>query len=332
MRLKSMLRACRGEKMMIMSNWSNTYDNKARYLNPLTDYGFKRVFGEKDIMIAFLTDLLEPKSPIKDIIFIDKELVPERSDLHGVVYDLRCMTEDGGEFIVEMQNKTQYNFSDRILFYLSRSFSTQEPKGEWDYELRPVYGVFFINFHLKGLKPQSIRTIRLKVDETGEVFSEKLRAYTLELPDYKNKPTDVAKSPIEYWLYNLVNMGSMTTDLPFQDRQPIFQKVGGVSEIAKLTPSEYAQYDKSLNIYRTSLSAMKYAVDEGFGKGVEKGIEQGKAIGREEGKAIGREEGKEEGKKQAQLENARKMKADGMPIDLIQKYSGLTAEEIAGLD
>ena len=31
---------------------------EGRYLNPLTDYGFKKVFGEKDIMIAFLTDLL----------------------------------------------------------------------------------------------------------------------------------------------------------------------------------------------------------------------------------------------------------------------------------
>ncbi|MDO4949247.1 MAG: hypothetical protein Q4E55_03645 [Bacteroidales bacterium] len=31
-----------------------------RYINLLTDYGFKRVFGEKDIMTAFLTDLLQP--------------------------------------------------------------------------------------------------------------------------------------------------------------------------------------------------------------------------------------------------------------------------------
>ena len=45
---------------------------EGRYLNPLTDYGFKKVFGEKDIMIAFLADLLNPASPIEDVIFLDK--------------------------------------------------------------------------------------------------------------------------------------------------------------------------------------------------------------------------------------------------------------------
>ena len=45
-----------------------------RYINPLTDYGFKKVFGDEEVMTAFLTDLLEPKSPIVDITFLDKEM------------------------------------------------------------------------------------------------------------------------------------------------------------------------------------------------------------------------------------------------------------------
>ena len=43
-----------------------------RYINVLTDYGFKKVFGDKEVMTAFLTDLLQPKSPIADITFLDK--------------------------------------------------------------------------------------------------------------------------------------------------------------------------------------------------------------------------------------------------------------------
>ena len=46
---------------------------KAKYINPLTDYGFKKIFGDEAVMKAFLTDLLEPKSPIASITFIDKE-------------------------------------------------------------------------------------------------------------------------------------------------------------------------------------------------------------------------------------------------------------------
>lgn len=93
-------------------------------MNPLTDYGFKKLFGDKEVMRAFLTDLLEPKSPIAEIIFLDKEMNAPYSYERGVTYDLRCKSEDGSEFIVEMQNRSQRYFSDRILFYLSRSFSS----------------------------------------------------------------------------------------------------------------------------------------------------------------------------------------------------------------
>lgn len=76
---------------------------------------------------------------------------------------------------------------------------------------------------MKGLKPQAIRTIQLKVAETGEIFSEKLKAFTLELVDFKDKPEAYPKSQIEYWLYNLVNMESMTEVLPLQTQQHVFR-------------------------------------------------------------------------------------------------------------
>ena len=45
----------------------------------------------------------------------------------------------------------------------------------------------------------------------------------------------------------------------------------------------------------------------------------------------GREEGKKEGIEKATLLMASKLKADGMDIELIIKYSGLTREEIEKL-
>ena len=79
---------------------------QSRYINPMTDYGFKKVFGDKEIMTAFLTDLLEPSSPIAELTFLDKELTAETHYERGVIYDLLCQTEDGRRFIVEMQNKS----------------------------------------------------------------------------------------------------------------------------------------------------------------------------------------------------------------------------------
>ena len=281
---------------------------EGRYLSPLTDYGFKKVFGDKDIMIAFLTDLLNPTSPIKDVIFLDKEMEADGEDIRSVIYDLRCKTQDGGEFIVEMQNNGQTHFSNRILFYLSHAISEQGEKGKsWNFDLRPVYGVFFLNFHLKGLKPQAIRTIQLKVDETGEIFSEKLKAFTLELIDFKDKPEAYPKSQIEYWLYNLVNMESMTDALPFQAQQPIFSKMGGISELSHMDSEERRKYFKSLNKYRTNLSVMEYATEEGL------------------------EKGREEGERKKAIEIARNAKKMGMEASVISKLTGLSVSETESL-
>ena len=279
-------------------------DIEGRYLNPLTDYGFKKVFGEKDIMIAFLTDLLNPASPIEDVIFLDKEMEADGEDMRSVIYDLRCKTQDGGEFIVEMQNKGQTHFSNRILYYLSHAISEQGEKGtSWNFDLHPVYGVFFLNFHMKGLKPQSIRTIQLKVDETGEIFSEKLKAFTLELVDFKDKPEAYPKSQIEYWLYNLVNMESMTEALPFQTQQPIFSKMGGISELSHMNSEERRKYFNSLNKYRTNLSVMQNEHDEGF----------------------------TEGRNERTIEIARLMLQEGEPIEKIARYTGLSTDVLSGM-
>ncbi len=273
---------------------------EGRYLNPLTDYGFKKVFGEKDIMIAFLTDLLNPVSPIEDVIFLDKEMEADGEDMRSVIYDLRCKTQDGGEFIVEMQNKGQSHFSNRILYYLSHAISEQGEKGtSWNFDLHPVYGVFFLNFHMKGLKPQAIRTIQLRVDETGEIFSEKLKAFTLELVDFKDKPEAYPKSQIEYWLNNLVNMESMTEALPFQTQQPIFNKMGGISELSHMNSEERRKYFNSLNKYRTNLSVMQNE--------------------------------HEEGRNEKAFEIAHLMLQGGESIEKIAHYTGLSADVLSGM-
>ena len=57
-----------------------------RYINPFTDWGFKRLFGQefsKDLLINFLNDLFEGEFQIKDVTFKDKELLGESNDLRG---------------------------------------------------------------------------------------------------------------------------------------------------------------------------------------------------------------------------------------------------------
>ena len=62
--------------------------------------------------------------------------------------------------------------------------------------------------------------------------------------------------------------------------------------------------------------------------GRKKGLEEGLAEGLAKGHAEGLAKGHAEGQQQEKIETARKMKADGMPAELIAKYTGLRLEEV----
>ena len=306
----------------------NTSKPNAIYVNPLTDFGFKKIFGDEEVMKAFLTDLLRPVSPITKIIFLDKEMQPDNSLERGVIYDLRCKTENGGEFIVEMQNRGQTHFSDRIIYYLSRSIAPQGDKGvvetitedgkkkniSWDFELEPVIGIFFLNFHLKGFEPRLLRTVKFKVEESGELFSDKMEAYTIELPCL-NKSEEECSEDLEYWTYILNNMETFQSQLPFISKKSIFGRVGDLASLANMATPEREKYQRSLDRYRTTAATYAYERQLGID------------MGREEG----REEGRKEGRKEGVLATARNMKAAGIASSVISECTGLSEDEIKGL-
>ena len=53
----------------------------ARYINPFSDWSFKRIFGQeysKDLLIEFLNQLLLGEQHITDVKFKDKEMCQKR--------------------------------------------------------------------------------------------------------------------------------------------------------------------------------------------------------------------------------------------------------------
>ena len=156
----------------------------ARFINPFTDVGFKRIFGQaihKELLIDFLNDLLVGEKRITDITFLDKELLPDFSGDRGVIYDIYCTNEDGEQFIVEMQNREQTFFRERVFV---SPLAGHRPAGtgcRMEINLKGVYGIFFMNFHLSH-SPGKFRTdIVLSDRDTNEVFSDKLRFIFLQL-------------------------------------------------------------------------------------------------------------------------------------------------------
>jgi len=97
--------------------------------------------------------------------------------------------------------------------------------------------------------------------------------------------------------------------------KPVFRNVKTMAEFAKMSRSERSAYMMEYDAYRTDIAAYDY----------------GMKTSRAEGRAEGLTEGLSQGARQNAIATARSMKADGMPVDAIAKYTGLTPEEIAAL-
>ena len=103
------------------------------------------------------------------------------------------------------------------------------------------------------------------------------------------------------------------------------------AEIAKFTPQEMREYETSKMAYRDIKNSVDTAKREGIAEGMEKGMKEGMELGMAKGKQEGLAEGMEKGMNQRSLDIARNMLADGVDLNLIMKYSGLTQEQIEKL-
>ena len=120
-----------------------------KYINPLTDFGFKRIFGSefnKELLISFLNALLAGERVITDVTFKNSEHLGTSEQERRAIFDVYCTTDTGARIIVEMQNVYQEFYKDRSIYYSTFPISEQAQRGEWNYELQDVYTVGILNF------------------------------------------------------------------------------------------------------------------------------------------------------------------------------------------
>ena len=296
-----------------------------KFINPFTDVGFKRIFGQeinKDLLIDFLNALLEGERQVKDIRFLDKELLPMYENDRRLIYDVYCTDENGEQFIVEMQNKEHVNFRERTIFYLSQAIARQGEKGvDWRFDLKAVYGVFFLNFMLTDL-PRKLRTDIVLADrDTHEQFSDKMRYIFLQLPLFTKEESE-CDTDFERWIYVLKNMETLQR-LPFKARNAVFQKLEEIVDIAAMSKEDRMKYDESIKVYRDRLAIIEYERRKGLAEGLAKGEAKGEAKGIAKGIA--------KGERNKQIEIACNLKRMGLATETIAQATGLAPEAIEQL-
>jgi len=251
---------------------------REKYINPFTDFGFKKLFGEepnKDLLLDFLNELLKKhEGRIVELSYSKNEHLGKGEVDRKAVFDIYCQNERGEKFIVEMQKSKQNFFKDRSLYYATFPIQEQAQRSEWNYELKAIYSIGILDFVFEEDKKNQDKyryDVKLIDEETKKVFYDKLTFIYLEMPKF-NKSIDQLETKFDKWLFVLKNL-SRLQNLPESLRDKVFEKVFEVAEIAKFTKEEYISYEDSLKYYRD----MKNSLDTARAEGKIEGIEQGKS-------------------------------------------------------
>lgn len=285
----------------------------AKYFNPYTDFGFKKLFGEegsKDLLQDFLNQLLPQHHQIAELTFKNPEKIASTSKERKAIYDIYCKTAQGEQFIVEMQKAKVNFFKDRALFYSTFPIKDQAKKGVWNFELKPVYFIAILNFHYdeEEERQKFLRAVCLK-DQDGDIFYDKFHFKFLQMPLFTKQESEL-ETHFDKWVYFLKNLENFD-HIPDILNEPIFKKGFEIAELSHLTPRQYDAYLKSLVEY----SEVQNVRDTSFGDGEKIGMEKGKI------------EGKIEGIKTV----AKALKTQGIAIDIIMVSTGLSQQEIEEL-
>ncbi len=273
----------------------------SKYINPYTDFGFKKLFGEeanKDLLIDFLNELLPPYHQIDELELRNSEVLGDMFHERKAIFDIHCESKSGEKFIVEMQKAKVNFFKDRSLFYATIPIREQAKKGDWDFRLTPVYMIAILDFQYDENEERQkfLRSVNLK-DQDGDVFYDKLNFKFIQMPLFLKEENEL-KSHFDKWIYFLKKLESFD-EIPKILDEPIFEKAFSVAEVAKMTPLQYEQYQESLLTYIEVKEVVKTA--------------------------------EEDGSKKRAIAIAKELKNDNLPTDKIMKYTGLSKGEIEEL-
>ena len=223
-------------------------DALPRYIDPLNDWGFKRLFGtemNKEFLVAFLMTIF-PDKRIKDITYLPTEQLGMAAGDRNARFDVMCRDESGEKFIIEVQLAYQKHFRERALYYSGMALHSQGVKGKrWNYNIKGVYFVGLQNFDFGPERGGGlIRRYSVRDDKNGDLMTDKLRFVFIEIDS-------------------------------------IFSRFFEAAEVISLTKDEKQQYVSNMINERDTYNQIAYAREFGREEGVKQGLEQGKIAERE---------------------------------------------------
>jgi len=243
------------------------------YIDPFTDFGFKRIFGSeesKPLLISFLNDILPIEDKIISIEFNKNEYSGMLEEDRKAIFDINCTDEKKNIFIVELQRAEQKYFQDRALYYTSFPIQEQANRGSWDFELKPIYFIGILNFTVNHFNDDNYLHYGQITDiNTNKIMYNKLSFIYIELPKFR-KTEEELSNHLEKWLW-FFNELSQLNEIPEAFRNDIIEKAFSLSELAKMNPEKRKEYERNLKYHRDWINTLDTAEHKGELRGLKEG-------------------------------------------------------------
>ena len=302
----------------------------AKYLNPKADLTFKKIFGEHPHLVISLLNALLPMKEDERVVSIEywpAEKIPRRTEAEkNSIVDVCCRDNKKREFIVEMQMTWTESFKKRVLLNASKAYVAQSESGQEYRLLQPVYALNFVNAPMNLGVEGYYHHYQLVHREKSDEVIDGLQLVFIELPKFQPQTFSEKKMQV-LWLRFLTEINEKTQEAPAELLEnPEVNEALKILEVAAYTPAEMRAYDKfwdGISSDKTIIADYEYKLEQAKAE-----TEQAKA---ETEQAKAEAEKAKARLQQDKMETARRMKADGIPVEQIAKYTGLTAEEIGAL-
>lgn len=285
---------------------------RQKYIDPKTDFGFKLIFAHRAIMLSFINAILPKADRVVDFEYTSTEVIGDNPVGRIVIYDLRCLTSDGRTIIVEVQRLPQPYFKERSLYYTMRGMDAQVRRGDEAYEIKPVYLIAVVDFELPGNYEGYLHHFTMQ-SQRGELFSDVLQLYYLELSKFTMRDDTAVLDPIEQWTEAMRKMPALD-GIPDWVTEEDLKKAFTVAEVGRLSDEERLKWERA---FREDRDLRGQVLQQYIW-----------------GKMKGKEEGREEAIREfqrARQTTATKLQTRGLKIHDIGEVMGLTETEVIAL-
>lgn len=288
------------------------------------DWAMKRLLRDKvnhGILEGLITTLLNKKIRIQKL--LESESNQDDADDKYNRVDILAEDENGGLYLIEVQNETEFAYFQRMLFGTSKLVTEYIKRGQGYENIRKVYSINIVYFNIgcgtdivyhgktefRGIHNNELLNLstfqkqKFEVSEVSELYPE---YYILKVNDFNHW----SKVPLEQWIYFL-----NTGEIPDDATAPGLNEAREKLQLERMTKAEQNAYYHHLDNVVVLRDNIYTARNEG----------------RIDGLAEGRAEGRAEGEKKAKREIAKQLKAMGLTADKIADATGLTLKEIEAI-